>query len=874
MLTKFICRIIDFSVRQRSLVIGVFVLLVAAGVGYVSRNFAMNTDVGQLMDPNAPWAKRDAEVAKAFPQRGDTTLIVVRAPAPEFAAQAARELGARLQRQPALFHSVNLGADSDFFARNGLLFLPLEDLTTLGKRLADARPLLGALAQDPSLRGLANLLSVSLTTPLQTGQLKLADMAPLLSKSADAVDMALVGRRVAALSWEALADPSRAPGGQGRSLVEVSPVLHYEELQPGAASSDAIRAAAADLRLAQRYGAGVALTGSVPLADDEFASVQEGAALSNSVTVVCVLLILWLAFRSMKTVWAVFLTTMGGLVLTAALGLLIVGPFNIISIAFAILFVGIGVDFGIQFGMRFRARRLEVEDNYHALLAVSRTISLPLTLAAVATAIGFLAFLPTAYRGVAELGEIAGIGILLVAFPTCLTVLPALISSFDPPGASTMPGYRWLGPVDHLFQRHRTALLYGTIAVVLAGLPLLRHLQFDFNPLHLKDPSSESMRTLRSLAGGEDIGIDNVQVLARSLQEAQALGERVAQLPQVARAMTLASFVPERQPEKLQVVAGIASSLLPVLRQPRAAPATDIQRVAALRNAARALRNAALDFPGPGAEPATRLAASLTNLARASPAARDRADSALAGPLRLALAGLERSLQPQPITLGSIPPQMARDWLAPDGRALLDITPRKVANVEPRDDTQLRQFADAVKRVAPNATGGPISVLNSARLVIRAFVQAAVLAVVAITVLLWITFRRVDHVLLTMVPLLVSGLVTLELCVVFGIALNFANIIALPLLLGVGVAFKIYYVMAWRSGIAELLQHGLTQAIILSAATTGTAFGSLWLSNHPGTSSMGKLLVLSLVCTLIGAVFFQPILLGRPRAAQPQPKPK
>lgn len=870
MLTTIICKTIDASVRHSWLVIAAFVLLVIASMAYVGRNFAINTDVGRLMDPDTPWAKRDAEIAKAFPARGDTTLAVVRAPAPEFASQAARELGTRLQAQPKLFHSVNLGADSEFFMRNGLLFLSEDELARLETRLIDARPLLNALAQDPSLRGLANLLAVTLLTPLQSGQLRLADMAPLLTKSAEVVDAALAGHP-AALSWVALADPARAPGGRGRSLVEVSPVLFYSELQPGAISAAAIRAAVSDLRLEQRYGASVALTGPVPLSDDEFASVQEGSALGSAVTLLFVLLILWLALHSMKLVMAVFLTMMGGLMLTAALGLLIVGPLNIISVAFAILFVGLGVDFGIQFGMRFRARRLETDNTYHALLAVSRTISLPLTLAAVATAIGFLAFLPTAYHGVAELGEIAGIGILLVAFPTCFTILPALICRFHPPGGFGMPGYRWLGPVDRLFQRNRKPLLYGTIALVLAGLPLLLHLRFDFNPLHLKDPDSESMQALRSLAGGDEVGIDNVQVLSPSLPAAQALGERIARLPQVDKVMTLASFVPGRQEEKMRAVGAIAAGLLPVLRQPPEPPATDIERVTALRSAARALRNAALDYPGPGEEPARRLAASLAALARADSGTRDRADAALAGPLKVALAGLRKALQPQHVTLDSIPPEMARGWVTPDGRALLDIAPRKAPGIETGDDTRLRNFARAVQQVAPDAAGGPISVLNSADLVIRAFIQAALLAVAAITLLLWITLRRFGDVLLTMVPLLVSALVTLELCVVLGIALNFANIIALPLLLGVGVAFKIYYVIAWRAGTTELLQHGLTQAIVLSAATTGTAFGSLWLSKHPGTSSMGKLLVLSLACTLIGAVFFQPILMGKPRVQAPKP---
>ncbi|GAB3436758.1 MMPL family transporter [Massilia solisilvae] len=865
MLTTAICKTIDTSVRHSWLVIGVFVVLVAASVVYVARHFAINTDVGTLINPDAQWARRDAMISAAFPQRSDTTLVVVRAPAPEFASQAARELAQRLRAQHALFRSVGLGADSDFFARNGLLFLSVEQIAALHQQLTDARPLLNALAHDPSLRGLSNLLAVTLLTPLQTGQLKLADMAPLLDKTADVVDTALVGRP-AALSWTALANAANPEGGGVHSLVEVVPVLRFDELQPGAASSDAIRAAANELRLGPRYGATVGLTGSVPLSDDEFSSVQEGSTISTAVTFAFVLLILWLALRSMKLVAAVFLTMLGGLALTAALGLLLVGSFNIISVAFAMLFVGIGVDFGIQFGMRFRARLLEIGDTHTALLAVSRTISLPLTLAAVATAIGFFAFLPTAYRGVAELGEIAGVGILFVAFPTCFTILPALIKVLNPPGASSMPGYRWLAPVDHTFQAHRKGLLYGTIAVVLAGVPLLWHLHFDFNPLHLKDPSSESMKTLRPLAGTGEIGIDNVQVLAPTLAAASALGERVARLSEVSRVMTLASFVPERQDEKLALIATLAAALDPALAQPPAPAAGDSERVSALRSAARALRNAALDYPGAGEAPARRLADNLTALAKAPPQARDRAEHALADPLRLSLASLRKALHPQRVTLDNVPPELRRDWVARDGRALLDIAPRKAPGVAPGDDTQLRNFADAVQRVAPGATGGPISVLNAAHVVVQAFIHAALLAVLAITVLLWITFRRVDDVLLTMVPLLVSGLFTLELCVLLNIKLNFANIIALPLLLGVGVAFKIYYVMAWRGGATELLQHGLTQAIILSAATTGTAFGSLWLSNHPGTASMGKLLVLALGCTLIGAVFFQPILMGKPRA--------
>jgi len=867
MLTKLICRVVHLSSRHPWAVLGAFALLVLAAGLYTARHFAIDTDVAKLIDADTPWTRRDAAIAAAFPSRSDTTLAVVRAPAPEFAAQAARELAERLRSQPKLFHAVSLGAGSEFFRHNGLLYLDLPQLQTLTGQLAEARPLLNALARDPSLRGLSNLLSVSLLTPLQTGQLKLSGMAPLLSRSADTVEAVLAGRP-AALSWQNLVDADPAAVEPG--LVEVRPVLDFSELLPGAPTSEAIRAAARELRLHERYGASVALTGPIPLSDDEFASLQEGSPLTGAIPVAVVLVLLWRALRSARLVLALCLVMLGGLVLTAALGLLMVGALNLISVAFAILFVGLGIDFGIQFGMRFRELRRDLASTHAALLAAAHAIALPLTLAAAATALGFLAFLPTAYRGVAELGQIAGVGILFVALPACLTVLPALIQLIDPRPSRAVPGYPWLAPVDRALQAHRRAVLIATLALVIAGIPLLWRLEFDFNPLHLKNPRSESMATLASLSRGTDIGIDNVQVLAATLAEAQAVAARLERLPEVAGALTAASLIPARQPEKLQAIAGTAARLLPVLDQPPAAPATDLQRVAALRTAAQSLRNAALDHPGPGAQQARRLSRALAALAGADAAARERAEQALAGPLRLALGTLRLALQPRPVTLDTLPAEMKSSWIALDGRALVDVSPKRTpghADAGDAGDIRLRRFSDAVLRVAPEATGGPISVRHAADLIVEAFVQAAVLAVLTITLLLWLTFRRFGDVLLTMIPLLVSSLVTLEACVLLGIELNFANIIALPLLLGVGVAFKIYYIMAWRAGHPAQLEHPLTQAIILSAAATGTAFGSLWLSNHTGTASMGKLLALSLVCTLIGAVFFQPILLGKPRVA-------
>ena len=222
---------------------------------------------------------------------------------------------------------------------------------------------------------------------------------------------------------------------------------------------------------------------------------------------------------------------------------------------------------------------------------------------------------------------------------------------------------------------------------------------------------------------------------------------------------------------------------------------------------------------------------------------------------------LKNFLQAKPVTLDNLPPVIVNSWKTKDGLMRVEALPKG----DPNDNDNLRRFASAVLVAEPTAIGGPVSILKSGDTVVAAFVHAGIYALLVISVILWITLRRITDVLMTLIPLLVAGAVTMEICVLIKLPLNFANIVALPLLLGIGVAFKIYYIVAWRSGRTNLLQSSLTRAIFFSALTTATAFGSLWLSSHPGTSSMGKLLALSLLTTLCAVLLFQPALMGKPR---------
>jgi hopanoid biosynthesis associated RND transporter like protein HpnN len=392
--------------------------------------------------------------------------------------------------------------------------------------------------------------------------------------------------------------------------------------------------------------------------------------------------------------------------------------------------------------------------------------------------------------------------------------------------------------VDNYLQRHRVAVIALTVGVVLAGLPLLMHLPFDFNPINLQNPAASSVVTYRELQRNPETSGNDAEILAPSLDQANDTAKRLAAIPEVSRVLTISSLIPADQDRKIAIIGAASKDLTAALNVSRQPAPTDQDVIAAIRDAAAALSKVAGSAAGPGAEFARRVSDLLVKLAQTDTAVRSNAEAAVIPPLIYDLDGLRKSLDPQEITLKTLPASLVGTWLLPDGRARVEVLP----NGDPTETSVLRKFAIAVLAAEPSATGPAISDFESGQTVTGAFVEAGILALASIAVLLFIALRRVTDVLLTLIPLLLAGAVTLEVCVIAGLALNFANIIALPLLLGVGVAFKIYYIMAWRAGHTGLLQSALTRAIVFSAMTNAVAFGSMWASTYPGMSSMGKLM--------------------------------
>ena len=849
------------AARRPLATLGLAAVLVIAAMVYTAQAFDITTDTGELISAQTAWRRSEARVEQAFPQLQDAMTVVVDGATPELAEDAATRLSAAMAADSRHFRLVQRPDGGDFFAREGLLFASLVDVKDTTQRLIDAQPLLGALAADPSLRGVAQAIDTAATGAVTSsdaaGTARL--QAPLI-QLAQSIDASLAGKP-ARFSWQRLFTNGKGPlSPPTRRIILGQARLDYTDLEPGSAAVDALRGEAAALHLDAAHGVTIGITGEVPLADEEFGSIRDNIGVVGLLMVGAMLVVLWFATRSARMVAAIMITIAVGLVITLAVGLLAEHRLNLISLAFIPLFVGLGVDFGIQIGVRFNEERRGGAAPLRALESTALAIGEPLLMAAAAIFLALGAFLPTAYIGIAELGVIAGLG-MIIAFGLNITLLPALLVLLRPPPPAQAAGWAGAAPLDRWLQRQRRTVLAWFGAAMAVSIAGLFWVHFDFNPLHLRDPNTPAMRTLASLMHDPDRTPNTLAILTPKVAAADRLAARLSRLPEVAQAVTVSSFIPADQPAKLAVIAD-ASLLLDSTINPfdLPPPGDDAATQAGLTKAAADLHTLAAARPGPLGAAANQLAASFTRLAAASAAQRAQVQAMLIDPLTVTLNMIRASLQASPVSLANLPSDLAADWVAKNGAALVQVTPAGNS----LDNGVVRRFTAAVRAVAPDATGLPVATQEAARTVAQAFVTAGLLALLLVSLLLYAVLRSVREVAFTLAPVVLSGFLTLGSCVVIGQPLNFANIIAFPLLFGVGVAFHIYFVMAWRRGVTNLLETSLARAVVFSALATGSAFGALWFSHHPGTASMGLILMISLIWTLVCALIFEPALLGPP----------
>jgi len=865
-------RLLALAVRGRIAVLLAAIAVTAAALHLVLTGLSIDTDTTEMISSDAAFRRNGAAYMRAFPQDSDLLVMVLDAPSAEAAQAASAVLVAALRASP-MFPDVWAPGSEPYFRRNGLLYLGLDELGELSDRMAAASPFLAALAADPNLRGLFEALGLALEH-LDDG----AVPADLLHRVIGQI--AAVAERTAAdqpgqLSWRGLFDLEPRSAKPARRVILSQPRLDFGRVSPAEAAIAEVRRLARALDLETTEGVRLRLTGSVALEYEELKSAELGGKTAAGLSLFLVLLLLGFGLRSLRLIVATLLTLGIGLIWTGAFAALAIGHLNLISLAFAVLFLGLGVDFSIHFCLRYREELDAGGTREQAIRRAGLGVGRGLAIAALGAGVGFYAFLPTDYRGFAELGLISGTS-MFIALTVNFTVLPALLALIPGSDGRRLPRrdlWHWL---DRLVARHRRIILAASFLVLVAGLVALPRLGFDFNPVNLKDPESESFTTFQELARQSEGGVYAAEVLAPSAETAQALADRLAALPQVREARTIADFVPGRQAAKLALIQDMAIFLGPLLQSGAPPALSPADRAGALDGLLTRLGGIASPASGDGralASAASRLKSALQPFAQ-SPASLAELEARLTVHLGSFLDDLRLALSAAPVDLATLPASLTRHWIGQDGSYRIQALPADGYAGTGR----MREFVKAVLALAPNASGSSVTVSEAGDIVVAAFGEATLLAVAAVAVLLLLFYRRLTSVALTLAPLALAAVLTLATAAALGLALNFANVIVLPLLFGLGIASSVHLVERRRqlSDAAALMLTTTPRAISFSTLTTLASFGSLAISAHRGMSSMGQLLTIAtvymLVCTLVVLPSLMSVLThGRLSDAKPVP---
>ena len=841
---------VGFVTRRPAWVLFVALSTALAALAYGATHLGINTSTKDMLSEELPFRQNDRAMDAAFPALEGGLIVIVEAKSAAVAETAAARLAEVLSERGDVIKEVFYPEDSPFFRRNGLLYLDLLALEDLSDRLAEQSGLLARLKADPSLRGLQDVVADAMA---YRDIAELGALGRALDLMTGAVDSLAAGAPQP-LSWQALMAGTEEETAQDRRRVLlVRPHLDYDTLMPAAAAEAAVREAF-DKVAAETLGAPrLSMTGSALMFQDELVSLSEGMGVVGLIAVIAVGLLLWIGLGSWRAVTALMVALFAGLCWTAAFAAAVVGTLNLISVAFAVLFIGLSVDFGIHYLLRSDEASASEATTAAALVTAARRCGGVLGLCALSTAIGFYAFLPTSYRGLSELGLISGSAMFIALFAN-LTVLPAMLALLGMSVSARRRSFSLIiGKMDRLARDHAKTVAGLALVLALAAAATLPLVRFDDDPLNLRDPASPSVAVLLDLLTDPRIEPYSVDVLLPDLDAVAALTARLAALPEVAETRSLLLLQPERQEEKLEIVEDLNFFLGPVLAGVEVLPPPTL----AERQEALAALIATLEAAeGELAPSAAALVTALKQLGRLDDAGLLLLDRLLLGDLPRRLDLLEESLDAGFVRLDELPLQLTQRWLAADGRARLEVIPAD----DLRDQDRRDAFVTAVQAIAPGVIGMPIIIVESGQAVIEAFMTATAIAFAGIFVLLLVRLRSVGDCLLVLAPLVLAGLLTGAVTVVIGLPFNFANIIVLPLLLGLGVDSGIHIVTRAREtsgGESDATQ----RAVLLSALTTIASFGALALSNHLGTASMGRLLTIAIILGLLATLIVLPALL-------------
>jgi len=854
----------NLTLGRPFVVLLVVVLFSVLALQYTAGHLNINTDTAELVAPDAPFQQNRRNYEKAFSQDLHTLLLVVESDTPELTKSATKRLLRLLNANKDHFSSAYIPNDNEFFHQNGLLYLDTDELQTLSNNLSLAQPFIGRIAQEPNLTGFFSIFEDALTSTDKT-QVVPIDLTSLIDKVTSALHKTINSEN-ALLSWESLIGDNKTHNDRNGFIV-VSPKFDFSQIRPAENAIDSIRKAVAEIQDPNLPAVKVWVTGEVGLEDDELSGMSTGTFTASIFSIVLVLFILLVAYRSILLTVATLITLALGMVFCGAFAALSVKELNLISVAFAVSNIGLGVEYAIHFCLRYRDNLTHHIQKDLALRSTLINTAPSLLLCAGTTSIGLYAFIPTDYKGVSELGLLAGTSLFICLLIT-LVVLPALLKIIPAPAKfqaaeQSRNGLAKLSEKLAILPLHYAKpIAIATFVIAVVSIVLTFQVKSDFNPINLRDPNTESVIAFKNLMKDKETTPMTLTVLAKDESSAKALEQKLSTLASVDKTVSLFDFQPADQDEKLALIEemglmlGAQTQSFPALKtDPDPIPAINrliktIDTILPQKNDAHE-RASLTDFK-------KELQDILIELdARQQPDRRmfiEKIQTTLLGTLPNVMNELSAGFNAEKVTLADLPADIKDKWLSKNGSYRIQIFPKKDLN----ELTHLEEFITDVQSVAPETTDLPIMYWESMKEVISAFQQAIVIALVTIALLLFAIRRNILDTALVMTPLILAGLFTMASTVITNTPINFANIIALPLLLGLGVDNGIHMVEKLHHSLSEaqnIYQSSTARAMFYGALTTASSFAGLAFSPHQGIASMGLIITMGIfwimVCTFI-----------------------
>ena len=844
--------------RQAWWVLLIALALAAASMVYVVDNLRMNSDTAGLVSNKEPFRQYAAQFEAVFPEYADAILVVVDGPTAYEAESAALTLANALRKEPELFKDVFVPGTGAFYEKNGLLYLSEDEIGLAVDRLAEAQLGLAKMAADPTLGGLFGMVQLGVAAVKDGNELPVS-FSHLATRIADEAESIADGA-----SAETIVFPRIIGAGDGNRtrLIMIQPAVDFSAALSGRIAVERLHEIEAGIRSLGAISGDVNIrfTGDVVLAYDELSAVRDGVELAGMISLILLFIILGFGLRSGRLIIASYITLFLGFAWTAAYATAVVGQLNMLSAACAVLFIGLGIDHAIHYCLRYRELASHGASNLEALQGVSLSIGGAISLCALSSAIGFLSFIPTAYRGFAELGIIAGGG-MIMALIASFTVLPAMLTILQAAKKRPHLSLNELMPVE--FMSRHSGKLAGLVLVLSAGaIFIAQDAEFDSSTLALKNSQSESVLALQDLSRADIVTDYTAMVLADDMDHARQLAARLEALPVVDHVVTPESYVPENQDAKLELIEEAADFMWPALN-----PVTvSAEPTAESRHAAAEELLIVLDAVSPN------LLADYTSLARLQASLRrvlatpdtdvtlETLEGRLTGGIAEQLARLDLALSAEKVSYSDLPESLLKRDVASSGQVRISVLPSE--NIH--KFKELKNFVHVITEVVPKATGRPVSEVGVGRIVVESFWLAAMLAITLITLLLYAVLRRWSDVLLVLIPLGLACSLAVATTVIIGMPFNFANVIVLPLLLGFGIDSGIHLVHRrhLEQSVSEVMHSSTPRAVTLSAMTTVASFGSLSLSSHWGTASLGILLSISMIYIVICTIVVLPALMS------------